>query len=187
MLQRWRHHLSAVPAVVLLVIALSGAPAFAQDTGGSAVGARLVPGIAFQVGRFGDDNPRTHSETGLTLGAQMCMNRSADRAVVAEATMPFNWLDNPHGEWVRAVPVLVAYQRGRDTYFRAGIGVVVEFWKSARGRRTVEVGLAGSVAVGRNFGSQRAVATEGVLQIMASPGFFGLSLGAGVPVGKCTR
>ena len=174
--------------IVPLVIALSAATAFAQDTGGSAVGARLVPGIAFQVGLFGDDDPRPHSETGLTLGAQMCMNRSADRAVVAEATMPFNWLDNPHGgEWVRAVPVLVGYQRGRDTYFRAGIGVVVEFWKSARGRRTVEVGLAGSVAVGRNFGSQRAVATEGVLQIMGAPGFFGLSLGAGVPVGKCSR
>jgi hypothetical protein len=171
-----------IPLAILFLIALFPAPALAQDTGASGVGARVLPGVAFQYGVFGDDNPRGRWETGLTLGGQLCMNRSEDRAFVVEGTVPFNWLDSPHGgEWVRAVPVLVGAQRGRDSYFRASIGVAVQFWR----RQSVDVAFAGSIGIGRNFGTERWVASEGVLQIVAGPGFVKVSLGAQLPVGKC--
>ena len=77
-------------------------------------------------------------------------------------------------------------QNRRDSFFSRQHWRGLAVLKSSSGRTSVEMALAGSVAVGRNFGSERLVATEGVLRMSASYGFFGLSLGAQVPIGKCT-
>ena len=77
-------------------------------------------------------------------------------------------------------------QNRRDSFFSRQHWRGLAVLKSSSGRTSVEMALAGSVAVGRNFGSERLVATEGVLRMSASYGFFGLSLGARVPIGKCT-
>jgi hypothetical protein len=118
-----------IPVVVIAstVVTVGGAgPAFAQDARREA-SAMLVPGVVYQHATFGDDSPRSTSGPGLTIGLQVRGPQSGRTALVVEAMVQPNALENPHlPERFLSVYVLGGVQIGRRTYVRPGGGVAFQ-------------------------------------------------------------
>ena len=55
----------------------------------------MVPGFVYQHATFGDDNPKSRSGAGVTIGAQIRGPRSGSRTLVFEGTFQPNALENP--------------------------------------------------------------------------------------------
>jgi hypothetical protein len=68
----------------------------AQATTDRGSGFRWGPGLAFQRGVFGDDDPRVDAELGPTIAVQWCDLRSGAPALMLDSVIWLNRLENPH-------------------------------------------------------------------------------------------
>jgi len=174
--------------VALLVSGLLAETAWAQTE--RQVALRVVPGLSFVRGVFGDDRPEGMAKAAPSIGLQLCSSRSADRAIVFEGTVWPQWPENPHfpGRY-GAADLAAGWRRGNRAYVRFGVGVTL-YWPwphRASGTRDRGLAFGGVLAVGRDLRDPGDVAVEAVARAAIAPGLGFLSIGAQVPLGRCTQ
>jgi hypothetical protein len=156
-----RAHL--IITTVVTIAALQASTLQAQQAPN--VAARVALGVAYERGIFGDDDPRSHGETGLTIGGQLWKPLSGSKALVFEGTFQPNALENPHyDENVHVLHLQIGPQFGRRLYFRPTGGFAVRFWSGSQS----DSGTDGAPAVGVAIGHRQAVGAS----YEASPEFF---------------
>ena len=175
--------------VTVVVLALAGpSPAHAQSASG--VEGRIVLGLTFQGGIFGDDSPRSSSRFGMTVGAQIRRHAEQRTGLVLDiAFQPFA-TKNPHfDERVRVLTVHLAPEIGRGFYVRPGGGVALHFWSGSATETGLSLAPSVSVAVGQhvNVGSRVRLSPEFVARSSMEVGALNWTLAAQVPVSWSAR
>lgn len=138
----------AMRAATVAVAVLDATAVHAQHSS-PRVAARIVPGVAYEIGVFGDEQTRRHTEVGVTIAAQLWTRWSDSKSVVFEGAFQPNALENPFfDEKVRVLYLQVAPEFGRRTYLRPSAGLALRFWSGSETEETVDGALALGLAIG---------------------------------------
>jgi hypothetical protein len=169
-------------------IGFLAAPALAQSSRG--VEGRLVVGVAFQGGVFGDDNPRGGGRVGLTVGAQVRWKPENRTGVALDIGFQPVALKNPHfDERLRVLTIHVAPEIGRTFYVRPGGGIAVHFWSGRSAETPISlapsVGL--SIGVHKTLSGQVRISPELISRASIEHGALAYMLGAQLPISWGSR
>lgn len=173
-------------AAIALVV--SGTLQAQQATGG--VDVRIAPGFVRQGGIFGDDDPKSSSRFGVSIGAQVRGQSSRRTGLSLEAVFQPTGLRNPHfDETLRTLYLLVGPEIGRRTYVRPAGGVALQIWSGTMTESGMNLALAFGVAVGHRLhvGSRYQLGPELIARGSFSPGAGSWMMGVQVPVSWTTR
>ena len=173
-----------VPAVALLA-ALDVGVVLAQQTA-SRVEARLVPGVAFQHGIFGDDHPKAIDAVAMSVGGHVLARRSERFAWVFEGTLHPNGLQNPHfDETVSSLHLQFGPEFGHRVHVRPTFGIAVQSWSGTRSCGCVDIAPAGGIAGGSEHavGARVRITPELFARASMAAGAFTSAVGVQVGVG----
>jgi hypothetical protein len=149
-------------------------------------GIALTVGFVWGGAFFGDDNPRPHSEFGITIGSQIWAPISDKATFVFEATFQPNRLENPHfDEGFRAIYLQPGIEFGERSHFRPSAGISLQSWSGNRSCNCLESAFALGFAAGGEytFGDKYHGFPEGVARFSLSKGVLGYMFGFQSPVG----
>jgi hypothetical protein len=178
-----RSHL-VVPALALLA-ALDVGVVLAQQTA-SRVEARVVPGLAFQHGIFGDDHPKAIDAVAMSVGGHVLARRSERFAWVFEGTLHPNGLQNPHfDENVSSLHLQFGPEFGHRVHVRPTLGIALQSWSGTRSCGCVGMALAGGIAGGSEHavGSRVHIIPELFARASMATGVLTSAVGVQVGVG----
>ncbi len=178
-----RSHL-VVPALALFA-ALDVGVVLAQPTA-SRVEARLVPGVAFQHGIFGDDDPKAIDAVAMSVGGHVLLRRSERFAWVFEGTLHPNGFQNPHfDENVSPLHLQFGPEFGHRVHVRPTFGIALQSWSGTRSCGCVDMVPAGGIASGSEHavGSRVRIVPEPFARGSIAAGAFISAVGAQVGVG----
>jgi hypothetical protein len=179
------HRVQARRAFVFIVayVACGAVPARAQETAPAAA-VRFAPGFGAAGGIFGDDDPRSVSGVGASVGLQV--RARPDRRTGASLEIAFEpfGIGNPHfDETLRTIYVLAGAEIGRHWYVRPAGGIGFQLWSGLFAESGISTALAMSVAVGRRLERDRVdVGIEAVGRTSFSLGALSWTLGVQVPM-----
>jgi hypothetical protein len=174
-------------AAALVVFGITNAGAAWAQLATDRVEVRFVPGVSHDTGIFGDDSPKAHGETALTLGAQVWMPRSSWRAFVFEGSFSLNALENPHfDEQLTALFLQMGFELGRTVYVRPSAGVALQSWSGAFASDSFGVAPAVGLTIGhrRHVRGGFHISPELVTRVSVGFGIFTWSVGVQVPFGR---
>jgi hypothetical protein len=174
----------------MMVFGITKVGAVQAQPAADRVDVRFVPGLSHENGIFGDDDPRAHGETALTLGVHVWMPRSSWRAFVFEASFPVNALENPHfDEQLTALFLQMGFELGRTVYVRPSAGVALQSWSGSFASDSFGVAPAVGLAIGhhRQVGRGFHISPELVTRVSMAVGILTWSVGVQVPIGRLPR
>lgn len=143
--------------------------------------AGVVLGLAYEGARFGDDNPVSHHEIGITIGGQL-WTPTESPTIVIECTWHLNKMDNPHfPEWqygFRALSLEVGIDNEMArAHLRPSAGLVYRSWSSTTPpgylemNKEVDIGPVLGLAAGLGpKPSRRGLQAAPELKLLLSPG-----------------
>jgi len=172
----------------LLIVAgtCAGNPLLHAEPSREGNGIALTVGFVWGGAIFGDDNPRPHSEFGITIGAQFWAQIEDSATFVLEATFQPNRLENPHfDERFRAIYLQPGIEFGRPVHFRPSAGISIQSWSGTSSCDCLETALALGFAAGGKykFGEKGQGYPEAATRISLSKGVLGYMFGVQSPVG----
>ncbi len=176
---------------VLLCVVIMNVRSLHAQRGRKGVGAWLVPGIAYEGARFGDQTWKSHSEFGFTIGGQIWAPLSNSVAVVLEGSLQPNRLENPViDEAFRAFYLQVGPEIsfGRS-YLRPSLGLVWRIWSYKQRYEETETGFVLGIAFGRerSLGNRFHMSPELIVRLSVAEGLATWVLGLQVPFGRRSR
>jgi hypothetical protein len=173
--------------VLIFVIALlsNSAALYAQQAKRGS-GIALTVGIAWGGAVFGDDDPKRHSEFGITIGGQIWTQLSDSASFVLETTFQPNRIENPHFEEAfRALYLQPGIEFGERFYVRPSAGISIQSWSGKSSCNCVGSSFVLGIAGGKEhaIGNQFHVFPEATARASFAHGVYAYMLGLQVPVG----
>lgn len=172
--------------IVVLAITLAALPqvASAQDRASARFRAGL--GAGMDGGVFGDDDPKSVSHPGITLGLQARAGVARRTGLVFETTLQPIGLKNPHfDETLNTLYLQAGPEVGRMTYIRPMFGVGIQAWSGTRSCQCLELAPSVGLAAGHQFQltPKISVRPEFFTRAAMTFGAIGWQMGVQVPVG----
>ena len=149
-------------------------------------GIALTVGFVWGGAFFGDDNPRPHSEFGITIGSQIWAEIEDSASFVLEVTFQPNRLENPHfDEGFRAIYLQPGIEFGERIHFRPSAGISIQSWSGRRSCNCLETAFALGFAAGGKyaFGEKGHGFPEAAARFSLSKGVLAYMFGVQSPVG----
>ena len=173
-------------ALAAALVTMCAMPVSAQDV-------RLSPGLVWQAGVFGDDDPESTGGVRPT-GSLLVRGQAARRAgLTFEATIEPLGIANPHfDERLHTVHLLIGPEIGRRLTIRPVVGVGVQIWTGSRAEDALGPALAAGIAIGHRHppgpgaaGSEWRrvhISPEFIARCSFSPGALSWMAGIQVPI-----
>ena len=148
------------------------------------VDVRIAPGVVYQDGIFGDDDPKSASGIGAAISLQARGQTTRRTGFSFEATLQPIGLKNPHfDETLHTVYFVIGPEIGRRTYVRPVGGVALQLWSGSMAENGMNLALAAGVAVGhRRSVAAHDVGIELVAKGSCTPGACSALIGVQIPV-----
>ena len=174
---------TALATALLMLCAL---PVSAQEV-------RLAPGLVWQGGVFGDDDPKGTGAVRPTGSLVVRGQTARSIGLTFEATIEPLGIDNPHfDERLHTMHLLFGPEIGGRFTIRPALGIGLQFWTGSSTESLLGAGLAAGIAIGHRHrpapgpsGTEwrRAhISPELIARFSGSPGALTWMAGVQVPI-----